>query len=187
MTANQPSWPRQWLMTDERIGERLWEAIDRLPRGSGGIVFRNYSLDRDKRATLGARIAAMAAKRELVFAVAGSAGLAEGLGAELAHNPDRPTGLPFSLSVHNEAEAEMARKMGAALAFVSPLFGTRSHPDATSLGVVRASNLARLVGCPAIALGGMDDARFAELDEARPGLFYGFAGIDCWLCSRIRT
>ena len=31
MTANQPPWPRDWLMTDERMGERLWEAIGPRP------------------------------------------------------------------------------------------------------------------------------------------------------------
>ena len=43
MTARQTAWPRTWLMTDERLGVRLWEAIDRLPSDSG-IVFRHYSL-----------------------------------------------------------------------------------------------------------------------------------------------
>lgn len=181
MTANQPSWPRQWLMTDERIGERLWEAIDRLPIGNGGIVFRHYSLDSDERAILGASIAKAAAERELVLAVAGSALLAERLGAALFHNPDRPAGLPISLSIHDEAAAARARQLDAALAFVSPVYGTRSHPGAPSLGIDCAAMLARQLGCPAIALGGMNSERFDALEQAYPGQFYGFAGIDCWL------
>jgi len=28
-------------MTDERMGERLWEAIERLPIGDGGVVVRH--------------------------------------------------------------------------------------------------------------------------------------------------
>ena len=48
MAANQPP-GRGWLMTDERMGERLWEAIDRLPSGSGGIVFRHYQSGSDER------------------------------------------------------------------------------------------------------------------------------------------
>jgi thiamine-phosphate pyrophosphorylase len=185
MAANQPSWPRQWLMTDERIGERLWEAIDRLPAGRGGIVFRHYSLSPDERSLVGARLAAAARERKLVLAVAGSALLAGQLGAALHHNPAGSPDLPVSLSVHDEAEAARASEIGAALVFISPVHGTRSHPGALSLGADRAAELARLVHCPAIALGGMNAARFDALDQAHPGLFYGFAGIDCWLSESV--
>ena len=168
-------------MTDERIGERLWEAIDRLPRGLGGIVFRHYGLGSEERSILGSRIADAAAERELVLAVAGSASLAEQLGAVLLHNPAGLGNLPISLSVHDEAEAARARELGVALAFISPVNATHSHPGASSLGADRAAGLARLVDCPAIALGGMNAARFDQLEQAHPGLFHGFAGIDCWL------
>ena len=43
MTARQTDWPREWLMTDERMGDRLWTAIDRLPIKHSGIVFRHYA------------------------------------------------------------------------------------------------------------------------------------------------
>ncbi len=128
MAANQPSWPRQWLMTDERIGDRLWEAIDRLPFGRGGVVFRHYSLSEEVRLKLGIAIAAATRRRELVLAVAGSARLAEQLGAALHHNPADPADLPISLSVHDEAEAARACELGAELAFVSPVHATRFAP-----------------------------------------------------------
>ena len=168
-------------MTDERIGNRLWEALDRLPRGRGGIVFRHYSLESNQRALLGAKIAAVAEARQLVFAIAGSASLAEHLGAALAHNPDESSSLALSFPVHNEADAERTQKLGAALAFISPVFGTRSHPGSPALGRERAASLARQLSCPAILLGGMDQARFDALEQAYPNLFHGFAGIDCWL------
>lgn len=183
MAANQPSWPQQWLMTDERIGEHLWEAIERLPQGNAGIVFRHYSLVEEDRLELGARIAKAASERALVLVVGGSPLLAERLGAALLHNPKGAARLPISLSVHDEADAEEARMLGAALAFVSPVHGTRSHPGAASLGPGRAADLARRLNCPAIALGGMDAAKFDMLEQAHPGLFHGFAGIDCWLRS----
>ena len=50
MTARQRDWPRAWLMTDERMGDRLWTAIDRLPIKHAGIVFRRYSLLDEARA-----------------------------------------------------------------------------------------------------------------------------------------
>jgi len=187
MAANQPSWPREWLMTDERIGDRLWEALDRLPRGRGGIVFRYYALSDDERAELGKSIATIADRRELLLAVAGSVQLAERLGAALCHNPDAPTGLPISLSVHDDNEAARANEIGTDLAFVSPVYGTRSHPGTASLGTGRAAALAQLVRCPVIALGGMNPTRFDDLDAMHPGLFHGFAGIDCWLGGEVRT
>jgi thiamine-phosphate pyrophosphorylase len=187
MAANQPSWPRQWLMTDERIGQRLWEAIDRLPPGLGGIMFRHYSLAPGDRFRLGEEVASAARERGLLLAVAGSARLAEELGASLLHNPDDIGSQPISMAVHNEAEAERARHFGAALAFIAPIHGTRSHPNSPSLGLDRAAELARRAGRPAIALGGMNQLRFDELDQAYRGLFHGFAGIDCWLGSQTKT
>ena len=35
MEARQQSWPRIWLMTDERMGDSLWDAVARLPDGAG--------------------------------------------------------------------------------------------------------------------------------------------------------
>lgn len=180
MAANQPPWPREWLMTDERIGERLWEAVDRLPAG-GGIVFRHYSLGDAERLELGIRLARRADERGLLLAVAGSRVLAERLGAALVHRPDTPGSLPSSLAVHDDAQAEFAEDADAALAFISPVFPTRSHPGAPALGPARAAELARLAKCPAIAVGGMDRQRFEELASAQPGAFHGYAGIDCWL------
>ena len=176
MTANQPSWPRAWLMTDERIGDRLWDAIERLPEG-GGIVFRHYSLTAEARLALGRKIAELARTRRLLLAVGRSTVLAQALDARLVHNPVAPTSMPFSLSVHDEAEAKAALRRGAALAFVSPVFSTRSHPGSPSLNIREACRLADIAGCPAIALGGMNASRFQALDA----VFHGFGGIDCWL------
>jgi len=100
------------------------------------------------------------------------------LGAELVHNPDRHPGLmPHSQSVHDATEALAARRSATDLVFVSPLFPTRSHPQAKSLGSDEGIRLARLSGAVAIALGGMDEERFADLADE----FHGYAGIDCWL------
>jgi thiamine-phosphate pyrophosphorylase len=164
-------------MTDERLGDRLWDAVDGLPAG-GGIIFRHYSLVEADRVELGLELARRAGERGLVFGVAGSRKLAEQLGAALVHNPKGPGELPASMAVHNEAEARAAREAGAALAFIAPVFMTRSHPDRPALGADRAVELAALAGCPAIALGGMDEVRFGALGERG---FYGYAGIDCWL------
>ena len=186
MAANQPQWPREWLMTDERLGERMWDAIAALPQGAG-VVFRHYRLADDARLKLGFRSAERVRARDLLLAVAGSVELAERLGAALVHNPDARRQLPISLAVHDEQQAALARSAGAALAFVGPVHPTRSHPRAPVLGPDGAAALARLAGCPAIALGGMDAGRLARLEAAHPGAFHGYAGIDCWLEKRLRT
>ena len=177
MEARQTPWPRAWLMTDERLGDRLWEALANLPEGAGGVVFRHYSLGETERLALGREVAANADARGITLAVAGSNSLAEQLGAQLVHNPDTAGTLRMSLAVHDNAEATAAKNSGASLAFVSPVFPTLSHPDRGALGVDPAWALAELAGCPAIALGGMDAERFRALGNR----FYGYAGIDCWL------
>jgi len=181
MESNQPSWPRRWLMTDERIGERLWLAIDRLPEAEGGIVFRHYSLGAADRLRLGRKVAIAARERQLSLAVAGSARLAEQLAADLLHNPDAESALPVSIAVHDEEEAKSAHRQGAALAFIAPVHPTSSHPGGRALGLGQAAELAQMAACPAIALGGMDEERFAALANAFPGRFHGYAGIDCWV------
>jgi thiamine-phosphate pyrophosphorylase len=177
MAANQPLWPWQWLMTDERLGDRLWEAVDRLPAGAG-IIFRHYRLAECDRLALGLKLARSASERNLTLGVGGSGQLAERLGAALLHNPDQAGALPCSIAVHNEFEARTANHAGAALAFIAPVHATRSHPGRPPLGPERAVELAGLAGCPAIALGGMNESRFLALRERG---FHGYAGIDCWL------
>lgn len=179
MTGRQRPLPRSWLMTDERMGERLWEAIDRLPIKHAGIVFRHYQAPVDVRSALARRIADICQRRSLALAIAVDADLARSLGADLVHNPLHvPTDLPFSRSVHSIGQAERANADGAALVFVSPVYPTSSHPGRKALYRPLASRIARTAGVPAIALGGMNALKFAKLE--RDG-FYGWAGIDAWL------
>lgn len=177
MNPSQTVWPRTWLMTDERLGDRLWSAIDRLPDGSG-IVFRHYSLERDARAELAARVSSICRERGYALAVAADADLALAVGAGLIHKPAlRRPGLPFSLPIHSMAEAVEAAALGASLVFVSPVFATRSHPGQSALGAHVATRIAQAAQAPAIAVGGMDARKFAQLSEG----FHGWAGIDAWL------
>ena len=178
MTARQTDWPRVWLMTDERMGDRLWTAIDRLSGNHAGIVFRHYATPPEVRATLARRVADICHRRKFALAIAGEE-LARTLRADLVHNPrDLPFDLPFSRSVHSMEEAEAARRDGASLVFVSPVHPTRSHPGQKALGKPLALRIACASGAPAIALGGMDARKAAGL--VRDG-FYGWAGIDAWL------
>lgn len=179
MTSRQRPWPRQWLMTDERMGERLWEAIDRLPIKHSGIVFRHYATPTDARTVLARRIADICHRRSLTLAVARDVELARTVGAEIVHNPSEPAhGLPFSRAVHSVEEAEAAKVEGAALVFVSPVYPTSSHPGRKPLYRPLALRIAKAAGVPAVALGGMNSLKSARLE--REG-FHGWAGIDAWL------
>ncbi|MEQ7874033.1 thiamine phosphate synthase [Sphingomonas sp. ASV193] len=170
--------PTRWLMTDERLGERLFEAIARVPRG-GGVMFRHDSLGPAARAALAGAVAELCARRGLVLGVAADAALARRLGARFVHRPvGDSAGVAVTMPVHDAEEARAASAAGAAAVFVSPLFATRSHPGGGALGPHRAAELAAIAGVPGIALGGMDEARFAALDG-----FHGWAGIDAWLAA----
>lgn len=182
MTSRQRPWPRAWLMTDERMGEKLWTAIDRLPIKHAGIVFRHYQTPPEPRALLAQRIADICHRCSLALAIATDVDLARTIRADLVHNPpDPPSDLPFSRSVHSLDEAEAAKTAGAALVFVSPVYPTSSHPGRKPLYRPMALRIAKAAGAPAIALGGMNAFKSARLE--REG-FYGWAGIDAWLDDR---
>ena len=172
MRTRQPL-PRLWLMTDERQSDGLLDAIARLPDGAG-IVFRHYCLEEVARRDLFERVKAAAPGPVLL---AGPAGQAEAWGADGSHGRGRGTGLR-SAPVHNYVEIRAAEREGAALVFLSPVYPTRSHPGAGSLGLARFAWLARRTGLPVIALGGMNAARGKRLASFGA---YGWAGIDAWL------
>ena len=173
MDARQPL-PRRWLMTDERLGDGLFAAIDRLAAG-GGIVFRHYSLASQERRALFDQVRRRIEGRDLILLLAGPANEARSWGADGSHGRGPGDGLRTA-PAHDLAEIRNAERAGAALIFLSPVFPTRSHPDAEALGAERFDALAAQARLPVVALGGMDETRFSKLQHA-----YGWAGIDAWL------
>jgi len=175
MQRRQPS-PSLWLMTDERMGERLWTALDRLPRG-GGVVFRHYGLEAGARRALFAEVRKIARRRGLVLLLAGSDGQARAWRADGSHNRDRlrQRGGLRSAPVHSLLE--LARHRNATLFFVSPLYPTRSHPDTRPLGAIRFASIARRARGTVVALGGMDSKRGRNATALGAD---GWAAIDAW-------
>jgi thiamine-phosphate pyrophosphorylase len=170
--------PRVWMMTDERQGDALWPALERLPRGAG-LVFRHYSLPSAARRALFRKVRAVARRRGLRLLLAGPPHLAAAWGADGSHgrrDARRGIGLA-SAPVHDLREIRSAERAGARLLFLSPAFETRSHPHAAPLGPLRFARLARQTSLPVIALGGMTAARARRLGAS--GL-YGWAAIDAW-------
>jgi thiamine-phosphate pyrophosphorylase len=171
MPTRQPL-PRLWLITDERQGDGLFAAIARLPQGAG-IVFRHHSLAEVARRDLFDRVKAAAPGPVLL---AGPAEQAEAWGADGSHGSGRGGGLR-SAPAHSYAEIRAAERAGAAFLFLSPVYPTRSHPEARPLGLARFAWLARRTRLPVIALGGMNEARGRRLASFGA---YGWAGIDAW-------
>lgn len=168
--ARRRAIPSLWLMTDERIGDDLWRAAARLPRGAG-IVFRHHRTPAAARRRLFARLLRIARRRGLVLLRAGATALPGEMGAH-GHRCPSVTTWP----VHSRREAVRALRQGADAVFVSPVHPTRSHPGQAALGPRRAAAIARGLPLMRIALGGMDARRFAALTG-----FDGWAAIDAWL------
>lgn len=164
--------PRLWLMTDERLGAGLRDAVARLPAGTG-IVFRHYSLADAERRALFDTVKRAAPGPVLL---AGPVQLASAWGADGSHG--RHVGAT-SAPAHDLAEIRAAEAAGASLIFLSPVYATRSHPEAQVLGAEGFAALARQTELPVIALGGMNAARADGLSGA-----YGWAGIDAWASNR---
>jgi thiamine-phosphate pyrophosphorylase len=162
------SLPRLWLMTDERLGDRLWGALERLPRGSG-VVFRHYVTPRLERRAMWDRLRGVAVQRGLLAVCAGP----PLPGARGAHNR-RGCGIRTA-SAHNLREIRAAERAGADLVFLSPVFSTRSHADSYVLGPDRFTILAHQARVPVVALGGMDANKARGLRGA-----YGWGAIDAW-------
>lgn len=166
--------PETWLFTDSRSGDALWPALARLPRGSG-VIFRHYDVAAPERAGLLRRVRAATRRRGLLLVIAGQA---HGIRGDGVHNR-RGAGL-LTAAAHGRAQLVAARRRGAQLVFVSPVFATRSHPGGRTLGQVRFGLLIRGAGVPVAALGGMTARGYAAL---KPLGAMAWGGIDAWIRS----
>jgi thiamine-phosphate pyrophosphorylase len=162
-------------MTDERMGEGLWRAVERLPRGSG-VIFRHYAAP--NRRVLFAQLKGICRRRHLLLLLGGSPRQAIAWRADGVHgrSPHLRTPRPLVRTSPAHDVRELARAKAHAI-LLSPVFATRSHPAAAVLGPFRFATLARRSGVPVIALGGMNARRFRRL---APLGAYGWAGIDAF-------
>ncbi|MFD1949265.1 thiamine phosphate synthase [Sphingomonas arantia] len=170
--ARTPALPTLWLMTDPRMGEAMWPAIERLPRGAG-VIFRHYGVA--GRRALYERVRRIARRRGLVLVLAGTPVQARGWRADGVHGGAAGAARIRTMGAHDAAELVRAWRRGADCVLLSPVFATRSHAGVAGLGRVRFGLLARQSRVPVVALGGMDAARARGLPA------YGWAGIDAFL------
>jgi thiamine-phosphate pyrophosphorylase len=157
---------------DERLPEPL-AAARALPKGSMVVARARVAARREE---LAHALLDIARTRGLFVLVADDGPLAARLGADGLHLPERQAHQAadwraryprwiITAALHAGGTASA----GLDAVFLSPVFPTRSHPDAAALSAVRANALALALKVPAYALGGVD-ARNAALLK-------GFVGI----------
>ncbi len=167
--AQDQSVPDIWLLSDARNDGVLEQAIARLPQGSG-FVFRHCHLGPEQRAARFAQLLPLLRGGGHWAILSGSAALARAWGADGVYGaPDTaaPAGMRRIATAHNAAEIAAANAGGATAVMLSPVFPTRSHPGAATLGAGRFRELAARSAIPVIALGGMSAGRARELGWPR--------------------
>lgn len=163
--------PHIWLMTDERLGDGLFDAVRALPKGSG-IIFRHYATADAARRGLFRAIQRIARKNRHMLLLADTHQRGLAWRADGTHGRHRSA---TTAPVHSVRELRIAQKAQARVHFISPVYPTRSHPGQKTMGTRGLLNLARQSDKPVIALGGMTRARFKALRRTK---IYGWAAID---------
>lgn len=174
MTRNQThpdaDLPLVWLVSDARNDAALEAALQQLPRGSG-FIYRHYHLPPPLRRQRFEHLCTVARPLGHRIILAADAATARDWGADGIYGPCERLaggeGLLRLAAVHDAAEIAAAGLIGADAALLSPVFPTRSHPGAASLGPARFRELAQLAEMPVIALGGMTPETARELDWPR--------------------
>jgi thiamine-phosphate pyrophosphorylase len=159
-----------WLLSDERNDAALADALRQLPRNSG-FIYRHYHLPDTPRRERFDQLAAAARIMGHWVILSCDPETAKAWHADGIYGPperlaDAP-GLIRLAAVHNEAEIAAANQINADAVLLSPVFPTRSHPGAASLGPARFRQLAALTEMPVIALGGMTRETAKKLDWPR--------------------
>lgn len=159
--------PNLWLISDLRNDATLEDALLGLPTGSG-FIYRHYHLSDAARRKRFDQLLAMVRNLGHRMILSADAASARRWGAEGIYGPpNRLAGAPDLIrlaAVHDAHEIAAANQIGADAAFLSPVFPTRSHPGAATLGPARFHQLAKLADMPVIALGGMTPEAAQKLD-----------------------
>lgn len=152
--------PPLLFFTDPDRTPRPWEVAERMPAGSG-VVYRSFGAN-DARDTAD-RLRAVTASRGIALLIGMDSGLAEAVGADGLHLPERALSAAYAVSgrrpdwiltgaVHSVEAALAARDVDAVV--LSPIF-----PAGGASSVRNALGIEALVGValnrPVLALGGV--------------------------------
>jgi len=175
--------PSFFYFTDDKRGKNPVQMALALPKDTG-LVFRHY--DHPERSSLARQIADITRKRGLTLFVAKSAKLAAQVGAYGCHLPTHMMGrlpllkykyptLHFSVACHSVWDLCQTQNLGADMAYLSPLYPSRSHPTARALSPLAVASQVRSLYLPVYGLGGINWNRWAQLQDLG---FAGFGAID---------
>jgi thiamine-phosphate pyrophosphorylase len=178
LNAGRRPLPTLVLMTDQARLPDPVAAARRLPPGAT-VILRDR--DHPARREIGVRLATVARRRGLVFLVAGDAALAAELKADGVHLPEAELDRAPAIrrrhrrwlvlgAVHSAPALRRAERLGIDAALLSPVFPTRSHPGAPTLGPMRFGALLRSARLPVIALGGIDRRTARRLPTGAAGI-----------------
>lgn len=163
--------PDLWLISDARNDAVLEQSLRALPGGSG-FIYRHYHLADPERWQRFQELKRVARTRSHIVILADSALTATEWGADGIYGAPRalwPTrgALLHLATAHDMSEIGLANRFGCDAMLLSPVFGTKSHPETQTLGPTRFRALARHSLAPVIALGGMTQARADRLQWTR--------------------
>lgn len=165
--------PPLLAFTDPARTPRPWEIAQRLPAGAG-LVYRHFG---DPEAeTVARRLRDLTQARQVTLLIGLDADLADRVGADGVHLPERALSAAYALSgrrpdwlltgaVHDPGRLEAGRYLHALV--LSPVFPTSGpSADRPALGVEALTEFANAQPTPVYALGGIDEASVGPLAES---------------------
>jgi thiamine-phosphate pyrophosphorylase len=167
--------PRLFFFTDPARTPDPEAVIAGLPRGAG-VVYRAFG---DPQAVAkGRRLVKAAHRRGLLVLAGADAGLAARIGADGVHLPERRAGMARGIkrarptwivtaAAHSETAMVAARRAGADVVFVSPVFASASPSAGRPIGALRFAALAIRARLPVFALGGLNADTARRLAQTR--------------------
>lgn len=187
--APLPGLPVFFAIYEPRICGAFPSFLASLPLHTA-VIFRAYGLKNRYRRALSAARAASAAGVPVFFAVKTDADAAffrrccssfagahcaasfTGVAAVAAFLCRRARAGRVTFAAHNASELRAGQAAGADAALLSPLFPTRTHPNARCLGKEAFAGLAAAAGLPVYALGGAETP-----EKLRIAAYAGAAGV----------
>lgn len=152
------------LVTDDIRLPDPAKAAAGLPHGSA-VILRHR--DAATRSVLAKLLRKITLAHGLVLLISQDADLARTVDADGLHLPERFADRAahwkalrpdwfVTAAAHSAASVASAARARADAVLLAPVFPTRSHPERATLGILRASNIARQSTVPVYALGGLN-------------------------------
>ncbi len=184
LVSGKPA-PRLLFFTDPLRTPDPQGVAERLPPGAA-VVFRAFGApDAEAR---GQKLRQITYRRGLLLLIGANAELAERLGADGLHLPERMTAeLPairarhahwwLTVAAHGEDAARAGAAAGADALVVSPIFSSASPSAGPPLGVEALKRIVAAVPTPVYALGGV---RASTVDQLLDSGIIGIAAVEAF-------